>query len=100
MKAEATNADTKSIRTGDTVFHRPTGERWIVAFANEERDELAWVGWPDGHARLSDCELRKSCSDEQSDRLLREIADSSGTGARQRYARRVLSERPPGGPPE
>lgn len=44
-------------RCGDHVLHRPTGEKWVVAYADEKRDELAWAGWPVGTARLSDCEL-------------------------------------------
>lgn len=50
-------------RCGDTVFHKPTGERWIVAYADAERDELAWCGWPEGLAKLSDCEVVEKCSD-------------------------------------
>lgn len=44
-------------RCGDHVLHRPTGETWVVAYADAERDELAWVGAPDGVAKLSDCDL-------------------------------------------
>lgn len=49
-------------RCGDTVRHRPTGETWLVAFAH--RNEIAWCGWPDGRAHLSDCEVIERCSDE------------------------------------
>ena len=54
-----------AIRTGDTVYHHPSKETWIVAYADYERGELAWVGWPPGHAELSDCRLVKSCSDDE-----------------------------------
>ena len=50
-------------RCGDTVFHRPTGETWVVAYA--EGEHLAWFGWPDGLAKLSDCEVTERCSDEE-----------------------------------
>lgn len=50
-------------RCGDTVFHRPTGETWVVAYA--EGEYLAWFGWPDGLAKLSDCEVKERCSDEE-----------------------------------
>jgi hypothetical protein len=51
-------------RCGDTVLHRPSGEEWVVAYADAEQDVLAWAGWPDGRARLSDCEIIQRCSEE------------------------------------
>ncbi len=51
-------------RCGDTVLHRPSGEEWHVAYADPETDNIAWAGWPNGLARLSDCELILACSDE------------------------------------
>lgn len=45
----------RSIRCGDHVHHTPTGEDWVVAWADPETDDLAWCGWPNGIARLSDC---------------------------------------------
>ena len=65
----------QSIRTGDTVFHEPTGKTWLVAYV--EGDDLAWCGWPSGLARVKDCLLVKSCSDEEHLKLLREIAGMS-----------------------
>lgn len=50
-------------RCGDVVLHRPSGETWSVAYADPERNELSWFGWPEGTAKLSDCELVKRCSD-------------------------------------
>jgi hypothetical protein len=50
-------------RCGDTVRHRPTGDMLEVAFAHG--DEFAWFGWPDGRAKLSDCEIVTRCTDEQ-----------------------------------
>ena len=63
------------IRTGDAVFHRPTEETWVVAYADHERGELAWLGWPPGYAKLSDCELRESCSDKASKFLLVRLSE-------------------------
>jgi hypothetical protein len=40
-----------TIRGGDHVFHRPTGETWVVAYVSG--DYLAWCGWPSGEARVS-----------------------------------------------
>lgn len=52
-----TKREGASIRCGDTVLHRPSGEKWVVAAADPERDEIMWCGWPEGVAKLSDCEL-------------------------------------------
>ena len=42
--------------------HGPTGEEWVVAWADGER--LAWAGWPDGTALVADCEVVRRVSDE------------------------------------
>ena len=78
-----------SIRTGDTVFHKPSGEQWLVAYVQD--DELAWCGWPEGLARLADCELVRTCSDEQHWTLVRELA-THASGMRQRWAAWYLAQ--------
>jgi hypothetical protein len=77
--------DPVTIDTGDTVFHRPTGETWTVAYVRD--DVLSWCGWPEGTARVSDCELREVASDEDRVRLLQQMARMGGNDARGRYAR-------------
>lgn len=52
------------IRGGDHVRH-VSGEEWVVAYADYDADRLAWAGWPDGTAPLSECERIKACSDEE-----------------------------------
>lgn len=52
-------------RCGDSVLHRPSGEEWVVAYADATQDVVAWAGWPNGRARLSDCTLVRPASDEQ-----------------------------------
>jgi hypothetical protein len=64
------------MRTGDHVLHRPTGEHWTVAWVDEKRDELGWCGWPEGYAKLSDCELQQAASDDVARTLAREICSS------------------------
>ena len=78
-----------TIRTGDTVFHRPSGERWLVACVRG--DDLSWCGWPEGQARLADCDLIISCTDEAHWKLVREIAASS-QDHRGRYCRWLLEQ--------
>lgn len=53
------------IKPGDVVLHKPSGERWVVAYADHERNELSWFGWPEGFAKISDCELVKSVTFEE-----------------------------------
>lgn len=52
-------------RCGDHVLHRPSGETWVVAYADPATDDLAWAGWPNGLARLSDCEIVHRCTDAE-----------------------------------
>ena len=60
------------MRTGDTVRHKPTGEKWSVAYV--EGDDLVPRGWPLSYARVSDCELLNNCSDEDNYRILKEMS--------------------------
>jgi hypothetical protein len=68
------------MRCGDTVKHHPTGQMWVVAYV--EGEYLAWCGWPEGEAKVSDCTLVESVSDEQHLHWLHEVAKSSGKRAR------------------
>lgn len=66
------------MKTGDTVLHKPTGERWIVAVCNSK--EVIPCGWPLTLADPNDCELVKSCSVDEELTLLddmRKITDAS-----------------------
>lgn len=47
----------EEIRPGDAVFHRPSGEEWMVLGVNRECNKVAPMGWPITIANLSDCEL-------------------------------------------
>ena len=83
----------RPIRCGDTVKHGPTCEEWLVAYVDGEH--LAWCGWPPGEARLSDCTLVVSCSDEEHVSLLRKIAAvhvGAPADKRMRVAQRTLEQ--------
>ena len=56
---------THVIRCGDHVYHRLSHETWLVAYADYERNDLAWSGWPEGVARLSDCRLIYAATDAE-----------------------------------
>jgi hypothetical protein len=77
------------IRCGDVVLHRPSGEEWIVAAADPESDALMWCGWPEGVAKLSDCELLRRASPEKSAELHAQL-----TGTRRAMADRVYGRVP------
>ena len=86
---------TNKIRTGDFVLYHPTGETFLVAYADYQQGIIAWCGWPPGHARISDCELTKSCSDEESRNLLVDLSKMHGSQKdgwdyRKSYAIRAL----------
>lgn len=79
------------IDTADHVLHGPTGEEWVVAYVIGDR--LAWCGWPPGQAALADCTLKKKATDEEREKLLREMAESSGSDMRTSYARQRLERK-------
>lgn len=76
-----------NIDTADHVLHGPSGETWVVAYV--EGDSLAWCGWPEGKAKLTDCTLTKKATPEQRDKLLLEMADCTND-QRGRHARQRL----------
>lgn len=78
----------KTIDTGDSVLHGPTGETWIVAYVRGEY--LAWCGWPEGEVRLSDCTLTHKATPEYRNKLLLDMANMTGDDPRRRYARHIL----------
>lgn len=63
-------------RAGDRVLHKPSGETWVVAYV--DGDYLAWCGWPEGEAKVSDCTLVKRCSDDEHIKQLESLANSRG----------------------
>lgn len=79
------------MKTGDHVFHKPSGETWVVAYV--DGDELAPCGWPLSFARTSDCTLVRCVTDEESLALLKHMAGISGDDPRWRYARREIERR-------
>ncbi|MEW6125414.1 MAG: hypothetical protein AB1698_22640 [Pseudomonadota bacterium] len=69
------------IRCGDHVFHAPSEETWVVAWADYEANDLAWCGWPNGVARLSDCTLVKAATDEEHFATLEQVLSCSDSRA-------------------
>lgn len=79
------------MRAGDTVFHRPTGETWLLAWGDAARGEVSACGWPETIAKMADCDLVEACSDEEHVALLREVAASGRGDYRAGVARRQLA---------
>ena len=51
------------IGIGDVVLHVPSGEKWLVARAD---DNHVWpIGWPCCRADIKDCELIMKATDEE-----------------------------------
>jgi hypothetical protein len=67
------------MRTGDTVFHRPSGETWVVSWA--DKTEIIPCGWPETFARVSDCDLLSACSDEEHWAMVEKVA-AAGSSTR------------------
>lgn len=64
-----------TLRAGDAVLHRPSGETWLVASRDGRRDFYA-CGWPETRARVLDARVLRRATDEEHEKLLREVADS------------------------
>lgn len=46
------------IKANDIVFHKPTGETWVVCGVHQDGKTLIPCGWPfPSIAEVSDCEL-------------------------------------------
>lgn len=68
-------------RSGDHVFHAPSEETWVVAYADPVTGYMSYCGWPQGEAKISDCTLTKAASEEVHQRVLRALKESGGTRA-------------------
>ncbi len=84
----AVRAMLPKVDTGDTVWHLPSGEKWLVAFVRGDR--LTWCGWPEGTAELADCRLITKATKEQRLKLLDEMAKMHGSDSRKSHAQEVL----------
>ncbi len=67
-------------RCGDHVRHEPSGETWLVAYADEF--VLAPAGWPDSRVQTAQCTITKRCTDEEHQQAVRQwksVPDDSRT---------------------
>lgn len=79
--------------TGDVVLHKPTGEKWVVAYVSGEN--LCCVGWPESFAKVADCVLVRVATTEERRKLLESMAsmqgDRTGYDSRKSYAKHRLA---------
>lgn len=68
LQAGPRDSATKPMKAGDVVFHRPSGERWMLAYCDGDR--LSACGWPESIAQAADCDLVTSCSPEKHREML------------------------------
>jgi hypothetical protein len=74
-------------RMGDHVHHEPSGEDWVVLYTDGEN--LGWMGWPPGEAKLSDCTVVTRCTDETHQREITRIVTRDRLNAREHKALRL-----------
>jgi len=81
------------MRAGDAVFHRPTGETWVVAAVDDDGWFFA-AGWPETRARQEDTEIKRTVTDAEHREFLEQVAqghaENGGWSARAFCAKRNL----------
>lgn len=80
----------RTMRSGDTIFHRPSGEHWLVAAVSPKRDEVVCCGWPETIAKAADCEVVRHCTDAEHQEMLAEVIRSCPDQIRGSWARAAL----------
>lgn len=68
---------TRPMRTGDHVHHAPSGETWVVAWADHKTGYMAPCGWPECQAKISDCTITKRATDDECADLIKQLRESS-----------------------
>jgi hypothetical protein len=66
------------LRTGDRVYHEPTRQSLIIAYADYETGKFAAAGTYAGEGNIQDCTIEHRCSDEAH---LDAIAELAVTGS-------------------
>ena len=77
-------------RSGDKVFHWPSGETWILAVAENHR--VAPCGWPETIANADDCSLIEAASDNDAASMILKWAAMDSSDIRVIVAKRLVAE--------
>jgi len=78
-----------NLRCGDTVKHLFSGDTWEVAYADYASGHLSPCGWPEGEAKIADCDLVERCSDEEHAKSVSQWLDNPHAMERGRQDRRI-----------
>jgi hypothetical protein len=70
------------MRTGDHVLHAPSGETWVVAWADHQSGDMSACGWPASRARIADCTVTKVATNDECAKLIGELSKSGRSDAR------------------
>lgn len=70
------------MRTGDHVDHKPSGETWVVAWADHDSGNMSACGWPQSITKIADCTVVKVATDDECAKLIGELLKSGRTDAR------------------
>ena len=79
--------DPHRIQIGDTVLHKPSGQEWLVAFADYDQNLMSAWGWPESIEPLDNVELIRKADPKSYRDWLPKLLDSEGF--RYRRARRL-----------
>lgn len=72
------DAIARPLRTADIVKHRPSGETWVLAYADHPTGKVCPMGWPFCEAELADCDPVTLADDHA---YLDALADLAVSGA-------------------
>jgi len=69
------------MRAGDHVHHKPSGEDWLVAWADHTTGYMSPCGWPTCQALISDCVITHEASDGESHEITEQLRKSGRSDA-------------------
>lgn len=69
------------MRTGDHVYHKPSGETWVVAWADHSSGYMSPCGWPTCQAQISDCAVTRIATDEECQEIIDRLSESGRSDA-------------------
>jgi hypothetical protein len=88
--ADETGSHEKLPRCGDHVCHEPSGECWVVAYADDF--VLAPAGWPNSRAQTASCKVIRRCSDAEHRDAVREWEGLTGPDNRKAIVLRMYGK--------
>jgi hypothetical protein len=81
-----------NMKPGDHVHHGPCNEDWIVAAVDIESGALSPMGWPETIAKIGDCTLIESASDEYMHKIIERCMKLPASDIRRRMTERYMEK--------